>query len=468
MLWACLRFPDLAFAAAFEDAPANEPRALADGPTARRHILAADAAAQAAGIRRGQSTATAHALCPPLLIRSRKPEVEQQLLEALAAWAYQFSAHVALAPPRAVLLEVGASLRLFGGWPALERRLREGLHALGHAHLLAAAPSAAAAWVLAGCRDGTALLQAAQLQPMLADVPLALGGLPADSASALRSMGLRQLGDLFRLPRPELSRRIGPEAMAWLDRLRGHGGETLPAWRPPERFERRIEFDRETGSIQALLFPLRHLTGSLANHLRARDGGVQRFELVLEHAATATTTVPVGLLSPQREAETLFDLARGRLQQLSLPAPVRAVTLRAAQLPMFRPLSRDLFEPVHGEGLDWPALLERLRARLGDGAAQSLATHPDHRPERAWRIGPLAAASPDPRPRPLWLLPHPCPLRPAPHRLLAGPERIESGWWDGGDTRRDYYVVQTDGGQRAWAYVPAGERQGWMLHGWFT
>jgi protein ImuB len=72
------------------------------------------------------------------------------------------------------------------------------------------------------------------------------------------------------------------------------------------------------------------------------------------------------------------------------------------------------------------------------------------------------------RHRPLWLLRRALPLRgPAP-RILAGPERIESGWWDGADARRDYYVVQTRDGQRAWAYLLPGATDGWMLHGWFA
>ncbi len=48
------------------------------------------------------------------------------------------------------------------------------------------------------------------------------------------------------------------------------------------------------------------------------------------------------------------------------------------------------------------------------------------------------------------------PLRgPAP-RILAGPERLETGWWDGGDVRRDYYVVETAQGQRALGVLRAG------------
>ena len=66
------------------------------------------------------------------------------------------------------------------------------------------------------------------------------------------------------------------------------------------------------------------------------------------------------------------------------------------------------------------------------------------------------------------------PLRGAPTRVLAGPERIESGWWDEHDQRRDYYIVETRSGQRAWVFVEASTAAGvgtaaqWTLHGWFS
>ena len=70
--------------------------------------------------------------------------------------------------------------------------------------------------------------------------------------------------------------------------------------------------------------------------------------------------------------------------------------------------------------------------------------------------------------RPGWLLDRPIPLRDTRFEILSGPERIESGWWDGDDQRHDYYVVQTREGQRAWAYVASGETGNWMLQGWFA
>ena len=130
-----------------------------------------------------------------------------------------------------------------------------------------------------------------------------------------------------------------------------------------------------------------------------------------------------------------------------------------------------------------PSLVEHLRARLGTQALYGIRRVAEHRPERAWCVAEPAIddtavnpPTPGAMPRPTWLLAAPQPLqalrgRPRHHgrlELLRGPERIESGWWDGGDARRDYYVVQTREGQRAWAFLAAGASDGWMLHGWFA
>jgi protein ImuB len=56
--------------------------------------------------------------------------------------------------------------------------------------------------------------------------------------------------------------------------------------------------------------------------------------------------------------------------------------------------------------------------------------------------------------------------------LLAGPERIESGWWDDALATRDYFIACNDSHLLLWVYR---ERQGaevaepgWFLHGFFS
>jgi protein ImuB len=78
-------------------------------------------------------------------------------------------------------------------------------------------------------------------------------------------------------------------------------------------------------------------------------------------------------------------------------------------------------------------------------------------------------------PRPLWLLDEPRALGDAfaakPWVLRDGPERIESGWWDGRDCRRDYFVAESARGEIVWIYrdhrygTDDGE---WFMHGLFA
>jgi protein ImuB len=144
--------------------------------------------------------------------------------------------------------------------------------------------------------------------------------------------------------------------------------------------------------------------------------------------------------------------------------------LIASHLPPFVSAGRDLFDDRPAQAVPWEQLRERLRARLGDDAVYQLAARTDPRPERAWqRDDGSPASAPLDRPRrPTWLLKRPIPLRDANPIVLAGPERLESGWWDGEDARRDYYVLQTTQGQHAWAFSAVGECGPWMLHGWFA
>jgi protein ImuB len=95
----------------------------------------------------------------------------------------------------------------------------------------------------------------------------------------------------------------------------------------------------------------------------------------------------------------------------------------------------------------------------------------------------VRAASPPLRPLLLLPAPHPLPDE-EPLALLAGPERIETGWWaqdgDGfantaGDEparppgmRRDYFVARNGRGQLLWVYRDLAPPRHWFLHGYFA
>ncbi len=474
MLWTCIQFPQLALDAVLRRMPdPSRPLALVAGPGHLRCLHAVNATAADAGLAPGMRLSAAQALSSSVALVEHDPQSDARWHRFLAAWAYRHSSQVSRQWPGAIVLEARASFRLLGPWPRFEARLREELTGLGFAHRIALAPTPRAALVFAGLRDGFAVMQADAMHDALARVPVQRAALPpgadgSDTGARLKHMGVATLGALRQLPRASLRRRFGVQLLEHLDRLHGEADDPLDCYAPPDHFDARVELGYEVESHQALLFPLRRLVGDLATYLSVRDGGVQRFVLRLEHE-DRHTDVSVGLLAAEREAGMLFELTRSRLEQASIPKPVVAVRLLARELPPFVPASRDLFDTRPAQSLPWPQLRERLRARLGDEAVYRVAPSPDPRPERAWRRDDGRAYGVLPRPpRPAWLLPRPLPLRDHALKILSGPERLESGWWDGDDARRDYYVLETSQGQRAWAFAGLGERDGWMLHGWFA
>ncbi|KAF1012822.1 MAG: Protein ImuB [Stenotrophomonas maltophilia] len=468
MDWACLLLPQLALDSVLRHCPdPQRPLVLVQGPAPRRVLRAVSPAARAAGLRPGMLLSAAQMLVQDMHLHDYDPQAEQHTRALLASWLYGISSQVSLDFPHALVLEIGASRALFGDWATIEQRLRSGLHELGFRHRLVAAPNPHAARVLANVHDRLGITDA-QLAGTLATLPLERSGLPAEAVTVLARSGLRTLGAVFAMPRESLARRFAPALLLQLDAMRGHVPAPLRYYQPPDRFDARIEFEYEIESSQALLFPLRRLLQDLAAFLCSRDGGVLQFQLHFEHDLLPASTLQVGLLASEREAGLLFEIARSRMEAFALPAGSRALRLEADHLPPFVPAARDLFDTRPAQAMPWPQLRERLRARLGDEAVQPLAVQADHRPEQASGSQPASSVPAHWPLRPGWLLQPAQPLRDARLRVLSGPERIESGWWDQHDARRDYYVVETSQGQRGWAYrLRDDPRAPWMLHGWF-
>jgi protein ImuB len=467
MLWACVLLPHLALDGVLRRRANDDPLVLVDGAVNARIIVAANASARDAGLRVGQRLIAAHALLAQFDALPYDARAAERWQRFLAAVAYRYSSEVSLLP-HAIVLEVSRSLGLFGPWPQFERMLRDDFKALGFRHRIALASTPHAAYVLAGMQDGAAVLESDRLHQALQPVPLRKSRLPAASVDALSGMGIRTLGQLFKLPRDGLRRRFGHPLLEAVDRLLGELPSGLDSYRPPDVFDLRVELAHEVENIAALVFPLRRMTGDLGAYLAGRDGGVQRFQLKLEHREGRATDVQVGLLSPERDAGMLFELVRGRLEQVQLPEPVLALRLIARDLPSFVPIGRDLFDERPANALPIGQLRERLRARLGDRAVYRLGSTTDPRPERAQVVAEVGVGYNEPHSRPTWLLDRPIPLRGPSPRILAGPERLETGWWDGAEACRDYYVIETSLGQHAWAFCQPGEQSGWMLQGWFA
>src|SRR5476649_1454808 len=112
-LWACLLFPSLpldVFARAQSPEDAAHPFVVSSGGHYPR-VIAANAAARETGIRAGQLISAALAFAPELRSRDRDVDAETRALAQLATWALTFTPSAGLAPPNAIVAEIGGSLR---------------------------------------------------------------------------------------------------------------------------------------------------------------------------------------------------------------------------------------------------------------------------------------------------------------------------------------------------------------------
>ena len=497
-------------------APAATAIAVVDGPAQRPQVLCCSDAARAAGVAPGQKLAEAQALCAELLPLQRDPGREREALLELACWAYQFSHQVvtfeSALPGGAggVLIETAGSQRLFAGRDALHRRIARELRSLGYrgASTGHAPTPRAARWIALARLAKLADLQprdassAAALPEALAPLPLRLLEWDAATTSALHALGLQTIGDLLRLPRAGFARRFDPRRLDELDQALGNRPDPQPAFTPPEHFAARLELPADLVDAAQLLPAAQRLLAALEGYLRGRGAGAAELAFTAHHnprraVPTPPTRIGLNLAAPERDAARLGQLLAERLTRVRLAEPAISLELEVERLLPFDAINGSLLPPAAGpdagtERDDWLPLAETLHARLGSERVFQMHVVDDHRPEYAQRIATIAldpgggspagaATSPPAQPRPLLMLrtPRALPCRDETPQyrgalaLLAGPERIESGWWDLGDARRravhrDYFVARNPAGQTLWVYRELAAPRGWFLHGFFA
>ena len=411
---------------------------------------------------------------------------------ALAIWALQFTPRVALVD-EAVLMEVQASVRLFGGRRALrERVLGEGRE-LGLAQL-AWAPNGLAALALAraGIENGLrrpleALLDALPMHTLSAVHPHRL---------TLEHIGCRTLGDVRALPRGGVGRRFDKQLLQALDQAYGTEPEAHVWVALPEEFDERLELMARVEQAPALLFGARRLLLVMSGWLAARRAGVTAFTLRWAHDAMRARDageggeITVRTAEPTRDTEHLCRLLAEHLARVELLAPVGDLELVADEVMPLEEKSASWLPDDNAGGETLPLVLERIAARLGPQRVMRPVLCEDHRPEWMCRWQP--APEPLPRkpatgsdlPQPGFILSAPLKLLVRANRpyyqgelqLLAGPQRVEGGWWDrdeaAGQIRnvvRDYWVAQSAHAGVLWVFqTRLDEAPAWFLHGVFA
>ena len=501
-LWFCIYLPALPLEAS---GSAVDARAVFEERKGIRKILLANAEALAAGIRPGLSINAALALTPILCLEERSPHRETQVLKGLAEWLEKFTSFVCIEAPSLLLLEIGGSLKLFGGLKALRQRIVSGLASQGFQAATAIAPTPLAATWLARAGRKVCILDARHLNAKLGPLPLSCLGWPDSVAASLRGMGVSCINEALRLPRQGFAKRFGAARLLELDRALGRLPDPRANYRAPERFSANYDLYEEQSDGVLLLPACQELLIRLERFLLTRQMAVQHVRFSFFHLQAPTTHLTLGCVQADRAVQHWFDLLKIKFDRLGLPAPVIAIQLRAGRTQHF-PAETDILpfnkQAKRQNKLSIAHLAERLSARIGDGSVHGITTVAEHRPQYAWRRqgvfgdDPHCANVPGQRAshapsrlldevqrnnslvlrRPLWMLEEPRllaveqgkPVCEGILQLLDGPERLETGWWDDDGIARDYFVARNPEGMHLWVYRNRNkESHSWFLHGIF-
>lgn len=490
-VWIALHFPSWPLHAALSKLPELERKALTSQPCAtvdddrRRRVLACNEVAQKSGVRFGHTLNASIALCPQMHFFPRDRVQEAQLLTQTARLFQAYTPVVSIEEPDELLLEVRGSCKLFGSLQSLMDRIEGDLMRLSLNANTAVSPTPESALWFA--RTGSAarrIVPPRELRAALSSVPLAALRWPMDIELRLFRFGVRTIGDLLRLPRGGLARRIGIDRLKELDQAIGRQPSLRKPLHTAETYVDRVPLDFEIETTTLLGIVLLRCLERLADFLRRRELTIGELVVDLVHREQKVTPLHIGLARSTANVSHLGTLIHETLNHLTLAAPVREIVVKVERLLPPMGIAGDLFyKDQHGAATHEERkarLIEQFHSRLGDKAPWSLQAVADHRPECAQRHHrltlsnePRQAQPPERLPRrPLWLLHEPRLVSrdgrdSQPFAIVSGPESIELGWWDQRFIDRDYFIAHSRQGSLWWVFSERARPGHWYLHGVF-
>ena len=483
-LWLCLHLPYFSLdVLGVEDD--DKPHVVLHETAGRWLIHTANPLARETGVVSGMSLNAAYALCPDMQIHRRDYLQEQTQLKCLADWAYQYSPLINIVEPQGLLLEVQGSLQLFGGLENLLEKLENAFQQQWSCEIQRAiTPTPLGSQLLAEYGMPVIVQHTSDLRSVLSKLPIeTLSFEDYKVFQKLHNIGVRNLQDLWRLPRPDLARRFGQNLVKHLDQLLGYSPDIRAQHEVPLCFDESLELPAEIIDKQLLLSSAELLLKRLVLFLQQQDAGITRVFFYLYHYEHPVSHIILGFRQSTRDYAHILDLLQQQLDKVTLPSKVNSLRLNVTEIVPLSGIENTLF-PSHilpreekQSSPEWYTLLEQLQNRLGLDALHYLDVLDDHRPEYAWcyqtDIGNSAGLKT--LARPAWLLHTPSALRisngipclKGALRCIQGPERIQSGWWEKQEVCRDYYIARDVDNRRLWIYRDLNQKARWYLHGFF-
>lgn len=474
----------------------NSPFVLSAPDHGRMIIVAANAAAQAQGIRTGMAVADARALLPSLQVKDDNPELAGKLLKALGEWAIRYSPVTAVDLPDGLILDVSGCAHLWGGERPYLKEILTRLRKAGYEVRAAMADTIGAAWAIARYGQITALIESGGQFEALLPLPPAALRLEASILQRLHKLGLCQIAHFISMPRSVLRRRCGQALLQRIDQALGSEEEAIHPLHPIELYQERLPCLEPIVTATGIEIALMRLLETLCGRLVKEDKGLRSAILKGYRVDGKVEQIHIGTNRPSHNVTHLFELFEIKIATIEPELGIELFILEAPKVEELSPLQESLWGGTGGlEDVEVAELLDKLAGKLGANSIHRYLPDDHYWPERSLKLAASleeksTATWQIDRPRPIRLLTQPelievtAPIPDYPPMLFRykgklhkikkadGPERIEREWWLEGGPHRDYYSVEDDEGQRYWLFRSGHYAEDkppqWFIHGFFA
>lgn len=475
-MWLAIYIPALPLQAFSRALVESGPVAIYEREAKGNRIVASNKKAAQLGIKRDCSLAEANALSNHLISLPRDPLRESARLQALAAAVSHLTPNIHISESFGLLLDVSASLTLFGGaQPLLSEALASVEAQRLRSHMVIAPSARGARWLARSHRE---LVVADRFDQWLDDLPLFSTDLSRDIIRELQELNLHHLAAVRSLPTDQLGKRFGPGLCLALAQAYGHTAQSLAFWKPLSHFRESVEF-LDLAREQSHWMPgITVLLQQLQNHLRQRAAATTAIQFIFFHGTQQQTNLVLNAAHGTHSTQQWQRLFDAKLERTAIPHEISSIDLLCERIEPMQFAELDFFDRSHDKSLQWQSLLALIKSRVD---IQSVLEHPHHNhnalPESATTLsGDSNATHTTDQLRPVWLVEPPRRLYGETLRKLFAslrlqhPERIQENWKVNADdhpTERDYYIAASPDHCVWWIFRDRVVGF-WFLHGIFA
>ena len=428
-------------------------------------VMQLNQAAKNAGIEIGHGLAQTAALCPHVNILTFDAEAEKRTLTALAHRLYPLASDIVLDDINGIAVRLDNLLQYYGSYDILWNVLTQEFNHAGIHYHYATAWGIEAAKLLAHQGINKCGYTQQDIARLLSTCLLKHSELDNKTLSTLSKVGIHNVGQLLRLPVHELGRRFSNTVIQYLTALRGETFPQVTLFRPSEHFESFILLPYEVENTAHLMRYVTQCITALEHYLRARNLLTSLLTFTISYREGQPLVFSVSAATPQSSLSSWLSLVSLKIETITLLAPAISITLHCEQFELIEEGTTDFFSNRFTT-IAQKQLIGRLKAKLGDTSTYTPALGDSHIFEQQTCTNVVTEKAVEyTAVSPTFLLETPTPLT-ASTKICFGPVRLESGWWEQRNYKRDYFIAQTEAGVRLLVFKD--ENQSWWVQGVYS